>query len=174
MRRLGLDFMGACRNVQPHRHDDAEAAGGVTADAGAEFIAKAEGGADFQCVCQIACVERDHRGTPVDFHRHGDRGTVAVAVAVGQCEPSGVGAGAGFQSSRTDSFESFVDPNPQPGDHARAAVVRDDRDLPGMSRDDLPVVRVVAGNRAGHQQVPASSEMRCVGIPGLSAPTGSR
>ena len=73
-------------DLQPHRHDNAEPAGGVSADARAEFIAEAEGAADFQSVGQEARVERDHWWIAVGFDWHLHGGAVAVGVAVGQRE----------------------------------------------------------------------------------------
>ena len=67
-------------------HDDAEASGGVAADAGAEFIAEAERAADFEGVGQVACVERDHGWVAVDFDGHLHGGGVAVGIAVDQGE----------------------------------------------------------------------------------------
>ena len=87
MWRISLDYMvDPCREVHPHRHDDTEAAGGVAADARAEFVAQAEGAANFQSVCQVARVERDHRRVAVDFNRDLHGGGVAAGVAVGQRE----------------------------------------------------------------------------------------
>lgn len=82
-----LDFPGdPRRDCHPHRHDDAEAAGGVAADAGAEFVAKAEGGTDFQGVGQVARTEGDHWWVAVDLYGHLHGGGVTVGVAVAQGE----------------------------------------------------------------------------------------
>jgi hypothetical protein len=73
-------------DLQPHRHDNAEPAGGVAANARAEFVAEAEGAADFQSVGQEARVERDHWWIAVGFDWHLHGGAVAVGVAMGQGE----------------------------------------------------------------------------------------
>ena len=133
-----FDFAGGSRRDRhSHRHDDAESAGGVAADAGAEFVAQAKCAADFEGVGQVARVERDHRRVAVDFDGHLHGGGVAVGVAVGQGEL------AAFVPVET--HRALVLPErTQPGDEAGFAIVRDDCELLRGRRDHLLVVRVGA------------------------------
>ena len=69
--RWGFSLGGGIgrRDGHPHWHDDAEAAGGVAADAWTHLVAQAEGGADFHGVRQIVRVEGDDRWVAVDLYR---------------------------------------------------------------------------------------------------------
>jgi hypothetical protein len=58
--RVTCFFAASRRDGHAHWHDDAEAACGVESDAGAEFVAEAECGTDFQGIAQVEGVERAH------------------------------------------------------------------------------------------------------------------
>ena len=118
----------------------------MTADAGAELVAEAEGAADLQGVGQVARIERGHWRVAVDFDGHLHGGGVAVGVAVAQGELATL--------VPVEAHRALVlTKRAQPGDEPGFAVVWDDGELGRASRDHLPVVRVAADERFAHQHV---------------------